>query len=144
MFMSQCKARLALVWFLGAGLLFALIFAQTIGGRYADRVDEVWNWLLPNMMPTLSLITGVLVIDSRNQDSQERTMNPFLFKLTFWFSICYIATILLTIVLWPFSTEPDPLAFLQHSSLWLGPFQGLVSGLMGAFFIQKQQTNSSV
>jgi hypothetical protein len=142
--MSQCKVRLAMVWFSGAGLLFMLIFAQTIGGRYDDRVDEVWNWLLPNLMPTLSLITGALIMDFKNQEPEEVLTNkPFLFKLTFWFSIFYLLVMILSILLWPFSTEPDPLAFLQNSSLWLGPFQGLVSGLMGAFFIQKEQ-NSSV
>lgn len=137
MSMLQCKARLAIVWFSGSGFLFVLIFAQTIGGRYVDRVDEVWNWLLPNIMPTLSLITGVLVMDSKNQATAENIINPFLFKLTFWFSIFYLLTIIFSILLWPFSTEPDPLEFLKHSSLWLGPFQGLVSGLMGAFFIRK-------
>jgi hypothetical protein len=141
--MSQAKTRLAIIWFSGAGLLFALIFAQTIGGRFGDRIDQAWNWLLPNVMPTLSLITGVLVMDALGKGAQIKSINRFLFKMTFWLSVIYLLTILLSILLWPFSPEEDPLTFLHRSSIWLGPFQGLVSGLMGAFFIQKEQTSLS-
>jgi hypothetical protein len=138
MLMSQCKARLAIVWFSGAGILFVLIFAQTVGGRYGYQLDGAWNWLLPNVMPTLSLITSVLVMDSMGKGEQKKSINRFLFKMTFWLSIVYLLVMILTILFAPVS-EQSPLEFLHISSIWLGPFQGLVTGLMGAFFIQKDK-----
>jgi hypothetical protein len=134
--MAQCKTRLTTIWFAGSGVVFALIFAQTIGGRYGDHVNEAWSWLLPNIMPTLSLITGVLVADSLGKSIQIKSVNRFLFHMAFWLSGAYLLTITLTILLWPITNELEPLTFLQKSSTWLAPFQGLITGLMGAFFIQ--------
>jgi hypothetical protein len=134
--MAQCKTRLTTIWFVGSGVVFALIFVQTIGGRYGDQVNEAWSWLLPNIMPTLSLITGVLVTDSLGKGIQIKSVNRFLFQMAFWLSVAYLMTITLTILLWPITSELEPLTFLQKSSIWLAPFQGLITALMGAFFIQ--------
>ncbi len=57
--MAQCEARLATLWFIGAGTLFTVVLIQTIMGHYGDKIDEVWGWFLPTVMPTLSLVIGV-------------------------------------------------------------------------------------
>ncbi len=135
--MARCKTQLTIIWFIGSGILFTIFFAQTIGGRYGENMNEAWSWLLPNIMPTLALVTGVLVTDSMGKSAKIKSVNRFLFQLAFWLSIAYMLTMISTILLWPITNELKPLTYLQKSSVWLAPFQGLISGLMGAFFIQK-------
>src|SRR3546814_17297315 len=56
---------LAAIWLVGAGGVFLLLVAQSLLGRYEPAPPEVWGWFLPPVMPTLSLIVGVLVADRR-------------------------------------------------------------------------------
>jgi hypothetical protein len=133
--MTDCKRYLASLWFLGAGLLFFIILAQSILGRYGDRSSEAWSWFLPTIMPTLSVIIGVLVMDAIGKGVNIDEINGFLFKLTFGISCCYLFAVLLVILLQPFSSL-SPFAVMSQSSLWLGPFQGLVAAAMSAFFVQ--------
>ena len=133
--MSVCKKRLAIAWFIGAGMLFFIILVQTLLGRYEDKASEAWSWLLPTIMPTLSLISAVLVMDTYGRRQKPEEIDGFLYKLTLWLSISYISAVLLVIFLQPFSSL-SPFALMTQSSLWLGPFQGLVTATMGAFFVQ--------
>lgn len=131
--MVESKKRLATVWFIGAAVLFFLVFAQHMGGKYSNNAGDAWSWLLPNFLPTLSLIIGVLVKDSSNKIS-DTTADRFLFRLSFGLSIGYLAIIILVILLNP----GNPLKMMDQSKLFLGPLQGLASAALGAFFITKK------
>lgn len=131
--MSRCKRRLATVWFLGAGTIFFVVYLQTIFGRYGDKTTEVWSWLLPTVIPTLSLAIGVLVMDGLGKGAKVARADEFLYRLTLGISCAYLISVFFLFLLQPFTTVP-PLQLMQQSNLWLGPFQGLVAAGMGAFF----------
>lgn len=133
--MVKCKTRLTALWFIGAALLFVLLLLQTFFGKYGSNVDEVWKWLLPTLMPTLSLIVGVLVTDTSQETVDERMVDKFMFNLSFYASFLYILTVGLTILIQPFIIVPS-LELIRQSNLWLGPFQGLVSAVIGVFFVK--------
>ena len=133
--MAKSKKRIATLWFIGAGFLFFLVLMQTILGKYGDTVDEAWGWLLATFMPTLSLIIGVLVLDAFGKGVKTRTVDRFIFRLTFGLSTAYLLAVALTILLSPFSPSL-PLELMQQSSLWLSPFQGLVCASIGIFFVR--------
>jgi hypothetical protein len=131
--MAQCKRRLASLWFAGAGTIFFVVFLQTVFGYYGERNSEVWSWLLPTVMPTLSLSIGVLVIDALGKGISIPRIDEFLYRLTFGLSSAYLFAVLLLFLLQPLTSVPA-LQVLQQANLWLGPFQGLVAAGMGAFF----------
>ena len=131
--MVESKKRLATIWFIGAAALFLLVFAQHMGGKYGKNTGDAWSWLLPNCLPTLSLIIGVLVKDSSKKIS-DTTADRFLFRLSCGLSICYLLINILVILLNP----GNPLGMMNQSKLFLGPLQGLVSAALGAFFITKK------
>ena len=140
--MARCKRRLAALWFIGAGVIFFLILGQTALGRYGDRASDAWSWVLPTIMPTLSLIVGVLVMEAMDRNRSSKTVDAFLFKLTFGISTGYLLAVLLTLLIQPFSTL-TALELMGQSNFWLGPFQGLVAAALGAFFVkapEDQQT----
>jgi hypothetical protein len=133
--MAYCKRLLAIIWFCGAGLLFFLVLLQTVLGRYGGRASDVWGWLLPTVMPTLSLVIGVLAMDALGKGVKSMEAEPFLFKLTFGISLAYLVAVLLIILLQPLSPL-SPFDLMNQANLWLGPFQGLVAAAMGAFFVK--------
>jgi len=58
-----------------------------------------------------------------------------MFRLSFTLSAVYLFVVALTVLLQPFA-EATPFEIMKASNLWLGPFQGLVSAALGAFFIR--------
>lgn len=140
---DYCKRRLASVWFVGAGVIFTLVLVQSLLNRYADHVNEVWGWLLPTVVPTLSLIIGVLVFDAIQQTRRHRRIDRFLFRLTFGLSAMYLVAVLLVIVFQPLAAVP-PVQLMNQANIWLGPFQGLVAAAMGAFFVKAEHHEPTV
>ncbi|MGO9122526.1 MAG: hypothetical protein ACLQPD_33545 [Desulfomonilaceae bacterium] len=132
--MTTCKHRLAALWFGVAGVLFFILLFQTILGRFGTRASDAWNWWLPTIMPTLSLVIGVLVKDALTNVMSDMKVDSFLFWLTFGISAAYLTAVLSLFLFQPF-TEVGPFELMGQSKLWLSPFQWLVAGSMGAFFV---------
>jgi len=138
--LTKCKKSLAKVWFLGAGIVFILIFLQTLFGKYSGQEEKAWSWFLPTVIPNLSLIIGILVADAKHVLSEdERKIDPFLFKLALSLSIVYFAVVLSTVLIQPF-TDMLILELLERSNLWLAPLQGLAAASLGAFFIKTEKS----
>jgi uncharacterized YccA/Bax inhibitor family protein len=135
--MVTCKRRLATLWFAASGFLFIVVTVQTILGKYGDQATDAWGWLLPTILPTLSLILGVLVMDARGKMMKVEEVDRFLFDLTLGLSAAYLLMVALTIFVQPL-VSAGAIALMKQSKLWLGPFQGLVSGSMGAFFVRRK------
>jgi hypothetical protein len=134
--MDVAKKKLALIWFAGSGVTFAIVLIQTFFNHYGAQADQAWSWLLPSVLPTLSLIVGVLVSDAVQRDHVDTRIDPFLLRCAAGFSAVYLLVVLGTILLQPAAQGVTPLTLMHRSQLFLGPFQGLVSALLGAFFVK--------
>jgi hypothetical protein len=132
---AYCKRQLAVIWFTGSAVLFGLVLVQSLLNRYGDEVNRVWGWLLPTVLPTLSLIIGQLVFDAVQGGQAGRMMDRFLFRLTAVLSVAYLLAVLLVFLLQPVSGL-GPLELMTGANVWLGPVQGLVAAAMGAFFVK--------
>ena len=135
--MTECRKKLTRLWFGLSGFLFIILILQTILDHYGQEATEVWGWFLPMVLPTLSLIIGVVVVEFSERKKVNRYADRFLFRLSFLLSAIYLTIIALLIFLQPFLERP-PLEIMKQSNLWLGPFQGLVSAAIGAFFTKQQ------
>jgi hypothetical protein len=130
------KKRLAVIWFTGAGLLFLLVLALSFANVYGSETEQAWAWLLASIMPTLSLIVGVLVTDAQQPGQDDKIIDGFIPRLAIIFSIVYLMTVASTILVQPLSGR-TPLTLMNQSHLWLAPFQGLVTSLMGVLFVKQ-------
>lgn len=138
--MKVCRRHLAVLWF-GIGLaLFVVLVLQSVFDRFGDRAEDAWSWFLPSVMPTLSLIVGVLVLDvaSRSDGYADKMIDPFFFWLTFLLSAVYLLLVAATLFLQPFTGVPL-LDLMKQSNLWLGPLQGLVAAALGVFFVKGER-----
>jgi hypothetical protein len=137
--LRKCKKQLAIIWFTGAGVVFLIVLFQTLFGHYGEKVDDAWGWLLPTVMPTLSLIVGVLVSDAVGKQKRNKVADRFFYRLSFILSLSYLFLVAFTILMQPFSSL-HPLQFLKQSHLWLAPCQGLVTATLGAFFVRGEES----
>lgn len=144
--MRTSKQKLAMLWFIGSGSLLLLLAIQTLLGKYNSQEQEVWGWFLPNIMPTLSLIVSVFVVDAKRTNGPKETIDRFYFRFVYGLSLVYLMMLATTILIEPFTAYP-PLELMTLSSIWLGAFQGLVAASVGIFFSKsekEEQTKSEV
>jgi hypothetical protein len=139
----ECQRRLAILWLAGAGAAFLLVLVQTIGGTYGEESGRAWAWLVPAVVPTVSLIVGVIIAQGK-QPETGITVSSMAYNLSWWLSLLYLTLVFITPLLEPLTgTEPltdakNPLDFLAASAAWLGPVQGLVGIALGGFFVARE------
>lgn len=137
MTLTRSKWLFAGVWLGGAGLVFLILVGQSLVGRYGSQSQEAWAWYLPTVMPTLSLIIGVLVSDFRNANADTQPL-PVSAKGLLWLgvalSVFYLLLVAVTILAQPFLQDVSPIELMHRSNLWLGPLQGITAGVLAAFF----------
>lgn len=136
---AECQRRLALVWVVGSAVALALFLAQTLGGKYGDETTKAWGWFIPTLLPTLSLIAGVIAGQARQPEDPDVTVSSLAYRLSLWFSSAYIALVVATPLMEPVAGEGSPLEFFNLSALWLGPVQTLTGIALGAFFVSRQE-----
>jgi hypothetical protein len=119
--LETARIKLARLWLMGGGLILLLIFFQsTFGNVYVDHLEEVWSWILPTLIPTLSLIVAVMGANALNiaETTQDQIMvRRSFYTITLWLSLAYLFLILATLVATRFPPEgvEDPLAILRVS-----------------------------
>jgi hypothetical protein len=136
--LEECRSTLLLIWMIGGGIIFVVLIVQSILGRYGSNLQAVWSWFIPTVVPTTSLMLGVLgagALSGRSIKPQE--VRAFFFQISRALSMFYLVALALTIALEPFSPVPA-IDLYTMSNYWLGPIQGLVVAAIGVLFVSKQ------
>lgn len=153
MTLTRSRWMFAGIWLGGAGLVFLILVVQSLVGRYGPQSEDAWAWYLPTVMPTLSLIIGVLATDFRvaasaaaaattttgtPAASPDANILPVAARGLLWLgvalSVFYLLLVAVTILAQPFLQGVSPIELMHRSNLWLGPLQGLTAGVLAAFF----------
>ncbi len=134
--MSRAKKSLATVWTIWFILIFLLFVVQGIWGKYEGKNKEIWAWFLSALMPSVSLIIGIFAADQREKPEKKEHVDIFLYRLAMLFSVCYLFVVSLTILL-EWRSGLSTVAYYEMSNLWVGPFQGIVIGVLTYFFRQR-------
>jgi hypothetical protein len=134
--LRKAEWRLATVWLIACGVILLILVAQSYSGLYLDRLQEAWGWFLPTVMPTLSLVVGVLVVEGLRTDGQEeRRLDRRLYFLALGLSAVYLLLVAASVLAAALLAHRTPsVELLQRSNLWLGPVQGLVAAALGIVF----------
>ena len=130
----RCQQKLAAIWFLGGGFTFTMVVIQTLLGHYGEQANDAWAWLSPAIFPTLALMIGVLA----RQSHADATVDKFFYRLSFGLSASYLLLLNAVILLQPLepASNGTPAEVLKHTSIFLGPFQGLITASLAVFFGQ--------
>lgn len=141
MTVDRAQRILGIIWLTGTVLFAALVFAIMAGGALGERSGELSKWFVPYVFPTATLMIGVLVQKFRDKTGDAPLEDPFLFRLALVFQIVYFVALLVTIVT-PFAKgSTDVIGFLTSTAtVLLTPLQGLTTGILGAFFVEKKKS----
>jgi hypothetical protein len=135
--LDHARWQLAKIWF-GLSVPLALfLVVQSVVGKYQDKVQAVWGWALPTMLPTLSLILAALGASALEPENQQTQVKRSFFVAACWLSSAYLLLVIATIAIEPF-TRLESLQLMSLSNIWLGPFQGLVTSVIGVLFFTRQ------
>lgn len=139
--LSRARLHLLVIWLSGAGVIFLILIVRTFTRTYQQKVQEVWGWALPTVLPTLSLILSVLGANALEPNDDDIAVGKTFYVLACILSGVYLLLIFVDLVVEPF-TEIEPLELMKLSNLWLGPFQALVVSSIGVLFFTKKKRPS--
>jgi hypothetical protein len=144
--LDAVRTRLAVIWLVGAALVLIIVVLQSLLGHYDDKVQEVWGWLLPTLMPTLGMIITVLGYTALDPKALESVVRISFLQVSVWLSALYLFLVALTILIQPFVAADAERAvqMMRQSNLWLGPVQGLVASALGVLFVSKKDAHPPV
>ena len=137
---SRGQWILGSVWLLGFLAIAGLLVSQVVGGRLNTeaKIEEVWNWYLPLILPTMSLIIGVIAVHAAKPEPTA-TVTRSAYRLALILSLAYL--VLLAVA--PIINGTNNVDMLGMSLLWLTPIQTLVGVALGAFFQSRESGEAS-
>jgi hypothetical protein len=136
--LEVARSQLTAIWLIGSGLMFGILTVQSIVGRYDGQLQQAWSWFIPTVLPTLSLMLGVIGASAfGGQD--PRQVKPAYYSIAKGLSITYLVVLAATILLEPFSPM-NPIQLFAASNYWLTPLQGLVVGATGILFTANEKS----
>jgi hypothetical protein len=103
-----------------------------------EHVKDAWSWLLPLVLPFLTLIVSSVVAEANQQNPSTAPTSDLAFGIAWWLSLVYLILLLVMelTVLW--SATQTPLDIFKGSNLFLTPIQGLLGIALGFFFTQRR------
>ncbi len=74
------QRRLLLIWLIGPVPAVIPLLARTLGPN-ADEIERVWAWLLPSVMPTLSLVVGTYAATALTESPETKSVEVLFFRV---------------------------------------------------------------
>ncbi len=129
------KLTLTILWWTWGLALVAYAAALSQNSVLFPEPAQVWSWFVPNIFPTMTLV-GAAAYGGRKFPVRVGEGATALFIIAIAASLLYL--FLVTQALINSQVATGPIESLRTASLWLGPTQGLVTSLLGFFFVSDQ------
>jgi hypothetical protein len=101
-----------------------------------DHTVDVWKWLLPNLLPTLTMMVSALAASAFIQNERSTVRRDF-YHSAMGLSVFYLVTVAGLLLSQPIAnptSATDQLNSLRTSNIATGPLQGLVAAAIGVLF----------
>ena len=139
--MRRCQRRLLALWGGWSVLGLGVVLVQTSpGGAYDANGGAVWDWFLPTVIPTLSLMLGTVLADARTpSDGAEppSTVDATAYHVALWASVLYLVLVLA--LLFAYAQAPAPVEALRERSRLVSAIYSVVGVALGTFFVSKRR-----
>src|SRR5436853_5848 len=100
--LEEARSALFVIWTIGGGLALVILMLQSMFGRYGAQLQTVWSWFIPTVVPSISLMLGVLgatALVSKSTDPES--VRRFFFQVARYLSFFYLCILLITIAIEP-------------------------------------------
>jgi hypothetical protein len=133
------QKRLAVAWVTGSVLAFVILLVETTGPQSPLESEFAWQWFMPLVIPTCSLMLSTLLFQGRDATGATVTVDRSVFKVSMILSVAFLFVIVLLLAIWPIfrlrTNEVQP--YIAKTKWWLPSLQGLVNIGLGAFFVSR-------
>lgn len=134
---------IAIIWIAMIVIIVVIATLITTIGAYSDKPGILWTWLLPNIIPTTSMIVTSLSLDTADNISKYRNSlitNGIIFWICIGLSMVYLTGISVIILIQAATELPSENTDvgLKNASIGLGAIQGLVIASLTKFFISPE------
>lgn len=132
----DCQRKLLLVWAVLGSTASIIVLVQTApGGVYHTNASDVWDWFLPTLIPTLSLMVGTVAAEVRTPDP-DATVDDLAYRVALWASVLYLALVIGLLL--AYAQSGTPVTDLKGSSKLVSSVYGIVGVTLGTFFVSKR------
>lgn len=136
--LHQARTRITTLWYVGTLIFVGLLVLQSLSSRYGGRVEDVWKWGLPMVLPTAMLMLGVhagprkLTVAARPEE--EEGIEPLFYRVTIISSALYLGAVIAVLVMTSYTDgSVHPADYLAKQS-WLSALQALPTGAYGYLY----------
>jgi hypothetical protein len=142
---NEAQKRLAGLWIAGAAVSFLLLIWESSPAKIFSlkEVSYAWHWLLPLVLPFLTLIVTSVAAEAHLQNPSTAETSDLAFGIALWLSAVYLIALIGSLLAALWAAAPKPLEILKMSDLWLTPIQGLLGVALGVFFTQQRRSTTS-
>ena len=138
---GTAQGWLASLWIFGFSAIGLTLFIQdTVYNLFGNQSQIVWDWFYKAIMPTVSLMIGVMVAQYLRGGVDRRYGGKLVFSIAMVLSLSYLTIIGIVVaaIAIRFSLAP-----LSASGTFLGIHQALTSASLGAFFVSTDVTDQA-
>ena len=133
----SCQRKLLLTWLIGSIPAVLLMTTRSLAGAFVGQEQEIWGWLVPLFLPTLTLMLGAYSAIALKELPPQKTVDQLFFLVAIGFSVFYLLILNGVVILQPFLNVPVFVS-TQRASLVLGVIQGLTTTCIGVFFVSQR------
>ena len=137
----DAQIRISKVWFICGPIIFIVFLILQISGRFGKDSADAWQWLISQVLPTLTLISSVFIILSKAKKDGGELTTPYFFRLAFYGSIFFFVCLFGVVLSIPLGEIIDPekssYEFLDSMTIPLSAVLSIVTALVGIFFAKE-------
>jgi hypothetical protein len=136
------------IWYVGGSVLLLLVIVMTQRKVFGHLSQEVFQWFLPHVLPTVGIITSALLANQEHAHANARVRVSVVLLAAFC-SVGYLSLVTHALIAEAQVASAQiadggilglaKLQFLATANWWLGPMQGIVDTFMGYLFVAKTQ-----
>lgn len=139
----KARQRLAVFWTSILGTIILLLLYNTLTGGLCDNFETnceksniLWDWLLSNTLPTLSVIISAVVFDATKNNKHKKYVERFYFYFSLVASAFYLSLIALPLVISILTPTTSGTFEFLNNSIITTVGQIMTAGTIGIFFTQ--------
>lgn len=133
--LSDTRKKLFWLWIGFTAALIALVFVQTIAGKFESIETSVWTWAFVQLLPALVLLFAAVILNK----NPSKVLLRATFRAVYAGALAYLLLLLLTLLALPFATLNWSIEeYFAKSYTWLLPFQAILLLAFSFLYFRKE------
>lgn len=137
------------IWIFFTLLILIIVYLRSINGFYGKYDNFLWNWIIQNISPSISILIGSRIsIEINESKNDDYYINKSILNIYLVLSIIYLSFIIFMIIYEVYNIK-DIFEIINSSNSIVSFLNGIIIGLMAIILstkktIQRYEKNPSL